>query len=135
MQLMLFLSLFTDKLRSANKSNDSDNSDNSSDSNNIGNSGLFAFALLYIMYFLLCKFIFKQNYYRHQYCSVLVLIILEFSKYFYSFEEQEKIVEFLINWIIVLILTLVNASTNGYKKFLIEKKYFSIYKTCYVLEL
>jgi len=104
--------------------------DNTND-NNFANLGKFSF--IYIMYFILSKFILKRNYYKHHYFSICIITIIELTKYFYSeYLKGEGISDIILGIILLLIISLINSSTNIYKKFLIEKKYFSIYKTCYI---
>ena len=104
--------------------------DNTND-NNFPNLGKFSF--IYIMNFILSKFILKRNYYNHHYFSICIITIIGLINFFYyEYLKGEGISDIILDIIIILILSLINSSTSVYKKFLIEKKYFSIYKTCYI---
>ena len=94
------------------------------------NQGFLSF--IYIMYFILCKLVYKQKYYKHQYFSILILTIIELIKYFIFVCLNYDIASILLSILNNMIFSLLNPSVNLYKKFLIEKKYFSIYKTCYI---
>ena len=93
------------------------------------NQGFFSF--LYIAFFFLCKFCFKQRYYIHQYISVFIITIIELIKFGFNALNVSDIKIFWIVLLLTVIFALFISVNIGYSKFLIDKKYFSIYKTCY----
>ena len=115
---------------------DNDNSQNDEKKDNINDNRLPFYGIIsciFILNFILSKFILKRNYYNHHYFSICIITIIGLIKFFYyEYLKGEGISDIILDIIIILILSLINSSTSVYKKFLIEKKYFSIYKTCYI---
>ena len=120
---------------------DNDNNDNN-DYNDI-NNGVLSF--FYIFHLAVCKLLFKQKYYKHQYCSVLILTLIElirFSIFVYKIYTNDKkdkndknenaTDRFLLLLFSSIFFSLFNSIVNGYKKYLMVKYYFSIYKSCYI---
>jgi len=83
----------------------------------------------YIIIIIVSAFVFKNTYYRHQYCSITILVLLGISKLLIRFTFLE------INYFYILQSFLVDFITSiiyGYLKGLMKYKFFSIYKCNYL---
>ena len=111
--------------------NNNDSSTNNNDTNINKNNAIndeFNF-FSYIIIFIVSALIFKNTYYRHQYCSITILVLLGISKLLIRITFLE------INYIIILqnfILDFITTIIYGYLKGLMKYKFFSIYKCNYL---
>lgn len=94
------------------------------------NAILFFF---YISFFVISKYIYDQKYYKHQYCSIIILIIIELIKFIVVVIKKNMPIK---NVFLVLLITfffcLIESSINAFRKYLMESKNFTIYKTCFI---
>ena len=85
----------------------------------------------YILFYITSIYILKRNYYKHQFISIIFIVLLGIVKY----AIKKTYLEVAMNYYI-LILDLFNSILTciiyGYVKGLMEYKYFSIYKSAYV---
>ena len=85
----------------------------------------------YILFYITSIYILKRNYYKHQFISIIFIVLLGIVKY----AIKKTYLEVAKNYYI-LILDLFNSILTciiyGYVKGLMEYKYFSIYKSAYV---
>ena len=93
----------------------------------IFNEEYYFFQLFFL--FVLSIYIYKMKYYKHQYFSIVVILIMGIIRYLikitYDFE----------NFIFILfqvLITFLESFVIVYSKMLMEYKFFSPYKTCYV---
>ena len=85
----------------------------------------------YILFYITSIYILKRNYYKHQFISIIFIVLLGIVKY----AIKKTYLEVAKNYYI-LILDLFNSILTciiyGYVKGLMEYKYFSIYKSAYI---
>lgn len=86
--------------------------------------------------FILSYLIYKIRFYKHQYCSIFSILILGIFRYIikiiYFYNSSIKFPEFLYDIILLIIIALCEAFIFVYQKGLMEYKYFSPYKICYI---
>ena len=95
--------------------------------NNFVNDEFIFFS--YIIVFIVSAFVFKNTYYKHQYCSIIIIVLLGLSKLLI------KITFFEINYYFILqnfLLDFVTTIIYGYLKGLMNYKFFSIFKCNYL---
>ena len=110
-----------------NNDSRTNNNDTNINKNNAINDEFNFFS--YIIIFIVSALIFKNTYYRHQYCSITILVLLGISKLLIRITFLE------INYIIILqnfILDFITTIIYGYLKGLMKYKFFSIYKCNYL---
>ena len=81
----------------------------------------------YFFFLIFSISILKVIYYKHQYYSIILLMIFGIFRYLYviNFDISKKI-------LIELIIAFIDCIIYGYIKGLMEYNYFSIYKCCYI---
>ena len=85
----------------------------------------------FILLFLITNFIFRINYYKHQFISIILIILLEIFRYvvkIYNEAHQNILMVFLLQ----ISRALCDCIFFGYLKFLMEDKYCSVFKCCYI---
>ena len=88
----------------------------------------------YLMFLVISIYFFNLNYYKHQYCSIIILTLLGILKYitkifiYNLFDIRYIIIELIFNFFIALF----GSITFGYINLLIQKKFFSVFKSCYI---
>ena len=96
----------------------------------------------FIFLFIISLIIFKVRYYKHQYISILLIIILEIIRYIVkrtdnnnNDDEDEKNINPWVEFLLQISRALIDAIFAGYSKSLMEVKFFSPYKTTYIFGL
>ena len=86
----------------------------------------------YIFFYLVLIYIFKNNYYKHQYISIIILVILGIFKYLVKlkFDSSNHFNTYIL--LLNIVNSLLTCIIYGYIKGLMEYKYFSIYKCTYI---
>ena len=80
--------------------------------------------------FIISIFIFKISYYKHQYFSIILIILLEISRYVIKIFQDNNFPLFIFS--LQILRALCDCIFCGYIKALIKYKYFSPYKCCYI---
>ena len=90
----------------------------------------------YCIFLLFSKYFLKREYYRHQYYSVFLLIIIGVTQivvtFFIKENENFHFIYILYGFFGSLILVFINSIIKFYTQFLMKFKNFSIYKCCYI---
>ena len=88
----------------------------------------------FIFFFFTSLMIFKLNYYKHQYYSIVILIILELFRFIMKecVHHEEDWKKFIIQFFLKIIKAFIDSLFIGYSKGLMEYKYFSPYKALYI---
>ena len=92
----------------------------------------FQFELIFL--FLLSKLIYKKQFYKHQYISIIILAILGLSRVIVEYIVNETD-NFFINLIIQIVYSFFKALMIVYVKGLMKFKYISPYKVCFLFGL
>ena len=92
----------------------------------------FQFDLLFL--FLLSKITYRFQFYKHQYLSIIIISLLGLIKYI-LINYDVKIGVFFIALFIGAICSFLNSLLTVYIKGLMEYKYFTPYKACYIYGL
>ena len=90
---------------------------------------VFYFQLIFL--FLLSKLFYKKQYYKHQYISIAILTIFEFISFFFQFVSG-SVGSFFFNLHCHIVYSFLKSSVTVYIKGLMEYKYYSPYKTCFI---
>ena len=87
-----------------------------------------------IIWFLFSKYFLKTTHYKHQSFSIIGIMIIGTIRFIYIFCHNFEIwyIE-LINLFIELITIITDSISYGYIKGLMEYKFFSPYKCCYII--
>jgi len=99
---------------------------------------MLSFVLIYyfhfelICLFLLSKLMFNTKYYRHQYFSIIVLAIAGFAKFIIYFYDV-GLGYFFLHLLIHLAYSTCKSLLTVYMKGLMEYKYVTPYKACYLM--
>ena len=96
------------------------------------------YAFFFLIIFIISKFLFKYNYYRHQYISISIIIIIEVFRYFIIIKGYMGIIIFSsLNMKIGFLCQITEISCYSfyfiYSKLLMEKYYFSPYESTYII--
>ena len=93
-------------------------------------------AFFYLLFLIITYFLFKTIYYKHQYISIISIIILGFLRFIFKVagHSHEKIdfKDYLIEIPLIIISNICECLCYGYYKVLIDKYYFSPYKILYL---
>ena len=98
----------------------------------------------FIFLFIISLIIFKVRYYKHQYISILLIILLEIIKYIInitinnndkSLNEENKDINPWFEFLLQTVRATIDAIFVGYSKLLMEVKFFSPYKATYLFGL
>ena len=92
----------------------------------------FQFDLLFL--FLLSKITYRFQFYKHQYLSIIIISLLGLMKYI-MINYKKKIGVFFVALFICAICSFLNSLLTVYIKGLMEYKYFTPYKACYIYGL
>ena len=91
-------------------------------------------SFLVLTLFIISKFFFDSNFYRHQYLSIILIIILETISYIctifnkpYNIDYVQIVFEFFIYFFFYVSMS----TAFGFIKIALDKCYFSPYKICY----
>jgi hypothetical protein len=88
----------------------------------------------YLLLFLISKFIFKLNYYKHQYYSIIFIILFGLLKYLVKLYSEDNLNNNYKEVILVLMLQIIHAFIDSYiignVKKLMRSKYLSPYLIC-----
>ena len=101
---------------------------------NFGDSQYYFTELPFLL--IISIFVYKNNFYRHQYLSIIIITLfglLQYiirTQYYYKFTSKFK--DILIDFLLKIIIGLGEATFFAYIKGLMEYKYFSPYKICYI---
>ena len=89
--------------------------------------------------FLISIFIYKNIYYIHQYYSIIITLILGLIRFLFIRSYYSKIInngtKFVLIFIFQILVSFFESLLIVYTKGLMEYKYFSPYKACYVFSL
>ena len=92
------------------------------------------FFMKYMLLFLISKYIFKMNYYKHQYLSIILIIFLALFNYlikiFFDYSYEDKVKDIAIILVLKIIKALLDSIIIGHIKILMESKYLSPYQIC-----
>jgi len=95
--------------------------------------------LEYLFLFLISKYIFKLNYYKHQHYSIIFIILFGLLKYLVKLYSESNLKYNYKQVILVLFLQIVHACIDSYIigniKILMESKYLSPYFICSTIGL
>ena len=92
----------------------------------------FQFELIFL--FLLTKLLSNIQFYRHQYLSIMILAVLELTTFIIKFIDR-SIILFFRNLTINISFSFLKSLLAIYAKELMENKYYSPYKACYIFGL
>ena len=88
----------------------------------------------FLLLFLISKFIFKMNYYKHQNYSIIFIILLGLLKYLVKLYTENNLSNNYKEVILVLMLQIIHSFIDSYTignaKILMESKYLSPYLIC-----
>ncbi len=88
---------------------------------------------------IISTYIYKIDYYKHQYVSLIVLIVCGLIQYIiktaYYFKETSDLENVLIELGLLILIGFGNAIFLSYSKGLMQFKFFSPYKVCYIFGL
>ena len=88
---------------------------------------------------LISAFVFKINYYKHQYLSIIVITVIGFIIYIiktiYYYKETSDLENVMIELSLIILIGLGESIFLSYTKVLMQFKFFSPYKVCYVFGL
>ena len=84
----------------------------------------------FFLLFIISIFIFKMKYYKHQHFSIILIIFLEILRYLIKIFKEYNFT--LSVFIFQIIRAICDCIFFGYIKALMEYKYFSPYKCCYI---
>ena len=91
------------------------------------------FFMEFLFLFLISKYFYKMNYYKHQYISIIIIVILEFSKsIIIIINNYSNIATLFKDLSISFILSCLEAICVSYCKGLMLYKYFSPYRVCFI---
>ena len=93
------------------------------------NEHYYFFELFFLFIISICSY--KIKYYKHQYYSIIILITLGLTRYVIK-TIYNNLIYSLINLSFQIIVTFLNSFIFVYTKALMEFKFFSPYKACYV---
>ena len=103
----------------------------------IYNQHFYLFELLFL--FLISIFIYKNKYYIHQYYSIIITLILGLIRFLFIRSYYSKIIKegtkFVLIFIFQILVSFFESLLIVYTKGLMEYKYFSPYKACYVFSI
>ena len=85
----------------------------------------------FFLLFIISIFIFRMRYYQHQHFSIILIIFLEILRYLIKIFNNTNFT-FLSVFILQIIRSLSDCIFFGYIKGLMEYKYFSPFKCCYI---
>ena len=91
---------------------------------------------LYLTIFIINIFMFKNSYYKHQYISITIIIVLGIIESSFKYSKNNYNFKDIIFILFLIIIT--NISLGFYiscSKILIDRYYFSPYKICYLIGL
>jgi hypothetical protein len=92
-------------------------------------------AFFYLMFLIITYFLFKTIYYKHQYISIICIIILGFLRFIFKMvghsNEKIELKDYLIEIPLIIISNICECLCFGYYKVLLDKYYFSPYKILY----
>ena len=93
-------------------------------------------AFFYLMFLIITYFLFKTIYYKHQYISIICIIILGFLRFIFKMvghsNEKIELKDYLIEIPLIIISNICECLCFGYYKVLLDKYYFSPYKILYL---
>jgi hypothetical protein len=93
----------------------------------------------YLLLFLISKYIFKMNYYKHQYYSIIFIIFFGLLKYIVKLFSEGNIKNKYKEVLSILLLQIIQAFVDSYiignAKILMESKYLSPYFICSIFGL
>ena len=94
---------------------------------------VFSFRFELIFIFLLSKYIYKTEFYKHQYYSILILTAVSFTKFFVENIENLKteVFKYIRIFLVLIFLSFINSLILVFVKGLMQYKYISPYKTVY----
>ena len=88
---------------------------------------------------LISVFVFKINYYKHQYLSIIVITVIGFIHYIiktiYYYKETSDLENIMIELSLLILIGLGESIFLSYTKVLMQFKFFSPYKVCCVFGL
>ena len=94
-------------------------------------SNLYYNCIIFIIFlFCISVFFFKNKYYKHQYFSLIGIIVLLLISYLFQnlFAKSFSAIVLLVN----ILIGISKSIAFGYSQLVMEKYYYSPYKTCYV---
>ena len=94
-------------------------------------SNLYYNYIIFIIFlFFISVFVFKNKYYKHQYFSLVGIIILLIISYLFQnlFAKSFSAIILLVN----ILIGITKSISFGYSQLFIRKYYYSSYKSCYV---
>jgi hypothetical protein len=89
----------------------------------------------YVFFLLISVILFENNYYKHQYFSIIILSILGIIEYiiYISIFKKLNIYLIFINIFLSIVKSFLTSMIYGYINLLMRFKYYSIYKASYFL--
>ena len=85
---------------------------------------------------IISMYIYNINFYRHQYLSIIILTFLGFLQYIikilYYYKSTSKFKDIIIDLFLQIIMGIGEAIYFSYVKSLMQFKFFSPYKACYI---
>ena len=91
----------------------------------------FSFQFELIFLFLISKLFYNIEYYKHQYISIIILTIFELINFYITF-TGESTGDFFLYLHCHIIYSFLKSTVTVYMKGLMEKKYMSPYKVCFL---
>ena len=91
-------------------------------------------SFLVLTIFIISKFFFDSNFYKHQYLSIILIIMLEIISYVFTILHKPNNIDYvqIVFEFFIYFFFYVSISTAfGFIKIAIDKCYFSPYKICY----
>ena len=90
----------------------------------------------FVFFYLAIICIFKKGTYKHQYISIIILVVLGLFKYIFKIFSSKKLKYdykiYIITFMANVLNSLLTCAIYGYIKGLMEYKFFSIYKCAYI---
>ena len=85
---------------------------------------------------IISKFYYKMDFYKHQYLSIIIITLFGFIQYIiktqYYYASTSNIINIILELIFQIFIGLGNSIFILYSKILMQYKYFSPYKVCYI---
>ena len=98
---------------------------------NINNDYIFLSPFLSLI---ISIYVFKEKFYKHQYYSVIIITLIEIIKFVIEIikDNDIDIKACFIHFFLLVISSILCSLVYGYKKLLMNFKFFSVFKCCYI---
>ena len=83
-----------------------------------------------ILFIFIISYIYKHKYYKHQYISIAIMVIIGHNSFIIRVIKHE-LVNSIFSYLFSIITSFLCAIVYIYKKLLMDFKYYSFFKCCY----